>query len=131
MTTTVDAPAGAPGSHAGRSAREMEQAIRRRAQEIYESEGKTPGHEVENWLRAEAEVMREVTAALRRPTAHIVVKVGGARYTGEYDPESSGGYQPGEFDAGQPLRVRFEGDRMYIARPNRAELEARVVKKVT
>ena len=128
--TTVDATAGAPGRDAAPSAREMEQAIRRRAQEIYESEGKTPGHEVENWLRAEAEVMREVTAALRRPTAHIVVKVGGVTYTGEYDPQSCGGYHPGEFGAGQPLQVRFEGDRMYIARPNHAELEARVVKKV-
>ena len=101
------------------------------AQEFYESGGKAPGHEVENWLRAEAEVMREVTAALRRRSAHIVVKVDGVTYTVEYDPESCAGYQPGEFAAGQPLRVRFEGDRMYIARPHRAELEVRVIKKVT
>jgi Protein of unknown function (DUF2934) len=129
--TTADAVASAPSRHFGFSAQELEQAIRRRAQEIYESGGKTPGHEVENWLRAEAEVMREVTAALRRRSAHIVVKVDGATYTGEYDPESCAGYQPGEFAAGQPLRVRFEEDRMYIARPNHAELQARVIKKST
>jgi hypothetical protein len=129
--TTADAVATAPSRHSGFSAQELEQAIRRRAQEIYESGGKAPGHEVENWLRAEAEVMREVTAALRRRSAHIVVKVDGVTYTGEYDPESCTGYQPGEFAAGQPLRVRFEEDRMYIARPNHRELEAKVVKKVT
>jgi hypothetical protein len=130
MTTGVDTTVGAPSRHFGFSAQELEQAIRRRAQEIYDSGGKTPGREVENWLRAEAEVMREVTtAALRRRSAHIVVKVAGVTYTGEYDPESCAGYQPGEFAAGQPLRVRFEEDRMYIARPHRAELEARVIKK--
>jgi Protein of unknown function (DUF2934) len=112
------------------SARQMEQAIRRRAQEIYEAHGRTPGHEVEDWLRAEAEVQREVTAALQRRTAYIVVNVAGVTYTGEYDPASCGGYQPGEFGAGQPLHVRFEQDRMYIARPNRAELATRLVKKV-
>lgn len=112
------------------SAREMEQAIRRRAQEIYEAGGRRPGHEVEDWLRAEAEVMREVTAALRRRSARIVVRVDGVTYTGEYDRESCGGYQPGEFGAGQPLQVRFKDDRMYVQRANCAELEARVVKKV-
>jgi hypothetical protein len=112
------------------STQEMEQAIRRRAQEIYEAGGKTPGHEIEDWLRAEAEVMREVTAALRRRSAHIVVKVDGVTYTGEYDPAACGGYHPGEFDAGQPLRVRFADDRMYITRPNHGELQARVVRKV-
>jgi hypothetical protein len=129
--TTGDAVASAPSRHVGFSAQELEQTIRRRAQEIYESGGKTPGHEVENWLRAEAEVMREATAVPRRRSAHIVVKVAGVTYTGEYDPESCGSYRPGEFAAGQPLRVRFEEDRMYIARPHRAELEARVIKKVT
>jgi hypothetical protein len=89
------------------------------------------GHEVEDWLRAEAEVKREAAAALRRRHAQILVKVGGVTYTGEYDPESCAGYQPGEFGAGQPLHVRFEDDRIYITRPNGAELEARVVRKAT
>ena len=130
--TTGDAVASAPSRHFGFSAQELEQAIRRRAQEIYESGGKTPGHEVENWLRAEAEVMRELTAPVpRRRSAHIVVKVAGVTYIGEYDPESCAGYRPEEFAPGQPLRVRFAEDRMYIARPHRAELEARVIKKVT
>lgn len=110
--------------------REMVEAIRRRAQEIYEAGDRQPGHEVENWLRAEAEVMREAAGALRHRAAHIVLKVRGVTYTGEYDPESCGGYQPGELRAGQPLHVRFEEDRMYITRPNGRELEARVVKKV-
>ncbi|MBZ5598575.1 MAG: DUF2934 domain-containing protein [Acidobacteriia bacterium] len=129
--TAADATARAASRHPGPSPQEREQAIRRRAQELYEQRGRVAGHEVEDWLRAEAEVMREVATALRRRSAHIVVKVDGVTYTGEYDPESSAGYQPGEFAVGQPLQVRFEGDRMYIARSNHRELQARLVKKVT
>jgi hypothetical protein len=127
--TTADATA--PSRHSGLSPQEIERAIRRRAQELYEQRGRVAGHEVEDWLRAEAEVKREAAAALPRRRAQILVKVGGVTYTGEYDPESCGGYQPGEFAAGQPLHVRFEDDRIYITRPNRAELEARVVRKAT
>ena len=119
-------PASRPSWPGSASPQKLEQAIRHRAQQIYESGGKTPGHEVENWLRAETEVMREVAATLRHRTARIVVKVAGVTYTGEYDSQASD-YQPGEFDAGQPLRLRFADGRMYIVRPNRAELEARIV----
>lgn len=115
------------GTLDGRS-QDLVEAIRRRAQAIYEARGRTPGHEVEDWLRAEAEVLR--AAAPRRRTAQIVVKFAGVTYTGEYEPESCGGYRPGEFRPGEPLRVRFEADRIYITRPNGRELEARVVKKV-
>ena len=31
--------------------------IARRAYDIYEREGRQPGHELENWLRAEAEIV--------------------------------------------------------------------------
>jgi len=34
----------------------MEEQIRQRAHELYQARGRKPGHEVEDWLKAEAEV---------------------------------------------------------------------------
>lgn len=107
---------------------EMEAAIRRRAEEIYEARGRVPGHEVEDWLQAEADVVRMMTARPAGQPAHIVVRVHGVTYTGEYDSENCDGYRPGEFTAGAPIHVRVEGDTLYIRRPNGVELVARVVK---
>jgi Protein of unknown function (DUF2934) len=36
---------------------ELEEEIRHRAFEIYEERGKTDGHDVEDWLHAEEEIM--------------------------------------------------------------------------
>ncbi len=35
---------------------EVEEQIRTRAYQFYEERGREPGHEVEDWLRAEAEI---------------------------------------------------------------------------
>lgn len=35
---------------------DLEDQIRRRAYELYEERGRTPGHENEDWLRAEREI---------------------------------------------------------------------------
>ena len=39
-------------------ARPSDEDIARRAYEIYEREGRQPGHDLENWLKAEAELTR-------------------------------------------------------------------------
>jgi hypothetical protein len=41
----------------------LEQQIRNRAYQLYEERGREDGHEVEDWLRAEAEVSRMVARA--------------------------------------------------------------------
>ncbi len=38
---------------------ELEHEIRLRAQELYAARGREDGHEVEDWLRAEAEIMQK------------------------------------------------------------------------
>jgi hypothetical protein len=38
---------------------ELEHEIRVRAQELYEARGREDGHELDDWLRAEAEVMQK------------------------------------------------------------------------
>jgi len=108
---------------------DLHEAIRRRAEEIYFRNGKIPGRDLENWAQAEQEILRESAAPTPRRTA-IVVNVDGARYIGEYDPDASGGYTPGEFTPGIPVRVRFDGDKMFVKRPNGKELETTIVRKI-
>ena len=105
------------------------EAIRRRAEEIYISNGRIPGRDVENWAQAEQEILREFGEQPARKTA-IIVRVNGTEYIGEYNPESSDGYVPGEFGAGASVPVRFHGDKMFVKRPNGKELETKIVKQI-
>jgi hypothetical protein len=43
--------------------------IRRRAYEIYETRGRESGHDLDDWLIAEAEVETEVNANVEEPVA--------------------------------------------------------------
>lgn len=108
---------------------DLQEAIRRRAQEIYEQSGKVPGRDLENWTRAEAEILGDRTTPQRRPA--IVVEVDGVRYVGEYEAESCGGYTAGEFGPGQEIPVRFAGDKMLVRRANGTELETTIVHRTT
>lgn len=106
----------------------MQEAIRRRAEEIYIRNGRIPGRDLDNWTQAENEILRE-TGFVDRRTA-IVVDVDGVQYVGEYESEPCGGYKPGEFGAGQDIAVRFEGEKMFLKRPNGSELETTIVRKI-
>lgn len=116
----VDPSAPKPAAHA-----DLHEAIRRRAEEIYIRNGRVPGHDLENWAQAEKEIMSEAVGSGR--TA-VVVKVNGVQYLGEYDPALCDGYTPGELAKGEPVPVRFDGDKMFVKRPNGKELETRIVK---
>jgi hypothetical protein len=107
----------------------LHDAIRRRAEEIYIRNGRIPGRDLENWAQAEREILSESAALPARRTA-VVVTVNGVKYVGEYDAACSGGYTPGEFGAGARVPVRFDGDRMFVKRPNGKELETTIVKKL-
>jgi len=108
---------------------DLQEAIRRRAEEIYVRNGKIPGRDLENWAQAEQEILCESAGLAPRKTA-VVVTVNGVKYIGEYDPASSGGYTPGEFRPGVRVPVRFEGDKMFVRRPNGRELETTIVKQL-
>jgi Protein of unknown function (DUF2934) len=107
---------------------DLSKAIAQRAREIYEQSGRIPGRDVENWCQAEAQIRREYEQSRSRAGA-IKVRVNGLEYIGEYSAASAGGYKPGEFAAADPVPVRFEGDKMYVRRPNGKELETRIVRK--
>jgi len=107
---------------------DLREAIRRRAEEIYVQSGRIPGRDVENWTQAEREVREQVAKQTPRPA--IIVRVNGVKYVGEYCPELSEGYVPGELGAGASVTVRFQGDKMFIKRSNGKELETRIVQKI-
>jgi len=107
---------------------DLQEAIRRRAEEIYIQSGRVPGRDMQNWTQAEREIMAEVAGG--KPRAAVVVKISGVQYVCEYWPESSDGYVPGEFSAGSPVTVRLQGDRILIRRPNGKILETRIVRKI-
>jgi len=107
---------------------ELHDAIRRRAEEIYIRNGRISGCDVQNWVQAEQEILREAAERSSRRTA-VVIKVNGTQYIGEYGTESAEGYTPGEFAAGDPVPVRFEGGHMFVQRPNGRELKTTLVKQ--
>jgi hypothetical protein len=107
---------------------DLHEAIRRRAEEIYIRNGRVPGRDLENWAQAEKEIMSEAASSARRTA--VVVKVNGVQYLGEYDAASADGYTPGELAKGEPVPVRFDGDKMFVKRPNGKELETKIVKRI-
>jgi hypothetical protein len=107
---------------------ELQEAIRKRAEEIYIRSGRIAGRDLENWTQAEAEIAREAGKSMRRTA--IVVDVDGVQYVGEYRSESSDGYQPGEFGLGQDISIRFDRDKMFLKRPNGKELETTIVDRI-
>lgn len=105
----------------------LHEAVRRRAEEIYLRHGSIPGRDVQNWMEAEQEILSEVGQPSAKRRA-VVVKVNGVQFVGEYAPMSAEGYAPGEFSAGDNVSLRFEGDKMFVKRPNGRELETTVVR---
>ena len=110
------------------SSSELREAVRRRAEEIYVRSGMVSGRDLQNWTQAEAEILREFAGSTRH--AAIIVELDGVQYVGEYGSQSHDGYQPGEFSPGQEIPLRFEGNKMFLARPNGKELETTVVRKI-
>jgi hypothetical protein len=112
----------------GNHSLKVQQAIRRRATEVYRQGGAVDGRDAENWYQAEAEILRESAAhPVRRA---VVVNVGGVVYTGEYASAAAEGYTPGEWKAGEAVRVRIAGDKLYLRRGNGRELETTIIKRI-
>ena len=123
MKTAAKAPNPRPSSSA-----DQQEAIRKRAEEIYIRNGRIFGRDTENWTQAEKEIRRE--SADPRSLKAIVVNVRGTQYIGQYDPESSDGYVPGEFGLRASIPVRFDDNKMFVKRPNGKVLETIVVSKI-
>ena len=47
----------------------LEEDVRRRAYELYEKRGRKDGHEVDDWLRAEAELIEAAAKAAAKTAA--------------------------------------------------------------
>jgi hypothetical protein len=106
---------------------DLQEAIRRRAEEVFIRNGRITGRDVDNWVQAEKEIRQEMTARFARNPA-VVININGIPYVGVYPAESAEGYAPGEFAAGDTVPVRFEGNHMFVQRPNGCELKTTLVK---
>ena len=109
----------------GQSAQSRLEAVKKRAEKLFEESGRVSGRDQENWLRAEAEI--EAEARSSGNPAYVVIKLKGVTYTAEYDPLSTD-YRPGEL-AGAPVKVNLQGEIMLITRPNGMQLTTRIVKQ--
>lgn len=107
--------------------KELQEAIRKRAREIWEESGRIPGRDSQNWLRAEEDVLRAWTPRQRSQPA-IQVRVGEKIYTATYDPGLAGGYIPGEFKPGDPVELRFEAGELFLKRRSGQEFQARIIR---
>jgi hypothetical protein len=112
----------------GKYSPQMQEAIRRRATELYQRSGAVEGHDVRNWCQAEAEILRETAAHVTHPA--VVVNLEGVVYTGEYDLAAADGYKPGEWKPGDRVPVRLVGDCLFLRRPNGRELQTNVIKRI-
>lgn len=106
---------------------DLHETILKRAEEIYVRNGSVPGRDLENWAQAEQEILRERGFSTKRTA--VVIDVDGVLYIGEYKSLSSNGYYAGEFDTGDEVSVRFEGEKMFVKRANGEELETTIVVK--
>ena len=102
-------------------------AIVRRAREIWEQRGRVDGHAQEDWAQAEAEVRQQLAQARLSSPAFLAVKANDCVYTCRYD-RNSDVYQPGDLAAGEAIRLRFEGEKLYVRFHDR-ELETTIVRK--
>jgi hypothetical protein len=107
---------------------QMQDAVRRRATELYQQGGALEGRDLENWYQAEAEILRE--SATNPGRLAVVVNLEGVVYTGEYEATAAEGYTPGEWKPGDPVSVRLSGDKLYLRRPNGQELQTTIVKRI-
>ena len=107
---------------------QLQEAVRRRATELFQRSGALEGHDADNWYQAEAEILRESAGNPARRA--VVVNVRGVVYTGEFESTSADGYIPGEWKPGDPIPVRLAGDKLYLRRPNGRELQTTIVKRI-
>ncbi len=105
----------------------IHEAIARRARELWQERGCIDGHADEDWAQAESEIRGQLAGVGHRYRL-ILVKAGGVLYTGEYDPNATESYHPGELQPGAPVTVHLEDDLMHLKLPDGRELKARVVR---
>jgi hypothetical protein len=106
---------------------DVHDAIVRRAREIWEQRGRLDGHAEEDWAQAEAEVRQQLAQPSLSVPAFLAVKANGYVYTCRYDPTSDA-YRPGDLASGETIRLRFEGEKLYLRFHDR-ELETTIVRR--
>ena len=101
----------------GNASPQMQEAIRRRATELFQRGGAAEGHDAENWYQAEAEILRE--SAGNPPRRAVVVNVRGVVYTGNTNPARRWLHSR-RMKPGDPVPVRLAATNSTSAAPTAA-----------
>jgi Protein of unknown function (DUF2934) len=107
--------------------RAVHEAVVRRARELWEQRGRVDGHAGEDWAEAEAEVRQQLAQPKVASPAFLAVKANGYVYTCRYD-RNSDAYKPGDLAPGETIRLRFEGEKIYMSFRDH-ELETTIVRR--
>ncbi|HEY7182919.1 MAG TPA: Hsp20 family protein [Blastocatellia bacterium] len=94
QTTKQQAPAGPVFVEAEKlfeQMKEFSQSVARRAYEYFEARGREFGHDLEDWVRAESELMRRVPVEVKEADGRITVR---AEVPGFTDDEIKIGVEP-------------------------------------
>ena len=105
----------------------LREAITKRAHELWEQRGCVDGHAEEDWAQAEAEVREALARQTHVWTGLLQVRAGNVVYTCRYD-KKCGAYKPGELSRGEPVHLRFIGEKIYLKIRGR-ELETTIVRR--
>jgi DUF2934 family protein len=105
----------------------VHEAIVRRARELWEHRGRVDGHADEDWAQAEAEVRQQLAQPKVASPAFLAVKANGYVYTCRYD-RNSDIYQAGDLAPGEAIRLRIDGNKLYLKVRDR-ELQTTIVKR--
>ncbi len=105
----------------------LHEAITRRARELWQQRGCVDGHAEEDWAQAEAEVMERFARQKYASTGLLTVRAGNVVYTCRYS-KNCDTYKPGDLYPGEPVNLRFVGEKIYLRFRGR-ELETTIVRR--
>jgi hypothetical protein len=108
---------------------EVQQAIVRRARELWEKRGRIDGHANEDWTQAEAEIREQLAASRDASSAFLAVKCHAFVYTCRYD-RNCVAYRPGDFAPGDPIRFRVTDGKLFLKLTDSRELETTIIRKI-
>jgi hypothetical protein len=108
---------------------EVQQAIVRRARELWEQRGRIDGYATEDWAQAEAEIREQLAASRDASPAFLSVQSQAFVYTCRYD-RNCVAYRPGDFAPGDPIRFRVADGKLYLKLTDSHELETTIIRKI-
>jgi len=98
----------------GREMQQAQLAIAHRAYELFESRGREPGHDLEDWLRAESELLQPVSVSMSESAGRINLR---ADVAGFHETELKVSVEPHRITILGQKEMKAEGIERTSSRP--------------